>query len=342
MTMATTGNGLTGLANVGNTCYLNSLIQVLSHTRELNEVTQNPDTANKLNKTIEAALLLEWEKLRSLMWSEDCTIAPWGFVNAVRKVAKNKNREFFTMHQQCDIDEFMQFLLSCFHEGLSREVQMSIKGKTKNKRDKLAEKCYTVMKNMHEKDYSELLDIFFGISVTTITGTDKSLYSAIPEPISVINVPIPPGKEHTLASCISHLCRTEDMTGDDKYYHSEKNEYVDAQLKMSYWSLPKVLIIVLKRFTNSNRKIQTPVQIPLEPINMSPLICGYRKEDYKYELYGVCNHAGTALGGHYTATVNTPKGWHNFNDTSITSLDGVSNIVNPTQAYALFFRKVKK
>jgi len=29
--------GLTGLANVGNTCYLNSCMQVLSHTYELND-----------------------------------------------------------------------------------------------------------------------------------------------------------------------------------------------------------------------------------------------------------------------------------------------------------------
>ena len=38
------GNGLTGLANVGNTCYLNSCIQALSHTLELQDAL---DAANK-------------------------------------------------------------------------------------------------------------------------------------------------------------------------------------------------------------------------------------------------------------------------------------------------------
>ena len=35
------GKGLTGLLNIGNSCYINSFVAVLSHTYELNEFLNN-------------------------------------------------------------------------------------------------------------------------------------------------------------------------------------------------------------------------------------------------------------------------------------------------------------
>ena len=59
-------NGLSGLANVGNSCYLNACMQILSHTYELNEFLNNKNYKQKINKNnkIDSILLLEWDKLR--------------------------------------------------------------------------------------------------------------------------------------------------------------------------------------------------------------------------------------------------------------------------------------
>lgn len=56
--------GLTGLANVGNTCYLNSCVQMLSHTYDLNNFLNNKDYKNKLKNKPDTILLIEWDNLR--------------------------------------------------------------------------------------------------------------------------------------------------------------------------------------------------------------------------------------------------------------------------------------
>ena len=42
----------------------------------------------KLNRIPDTLILMEWDKLRKLMWSENCTINPAGFVDSIQKVAK--------------------------------------------------------------------------------------------------------------------------------------------------------------------------------------------------------------------------------------------------------------
>jgi len=79
--------GLSGLANLGNTCFINSCIQVLSHTYELNNFLEQETYKNKLRKKYYSALFLEWDNLRKIMWNENCVVSPGKFIKTIQKVA---------------------------------------------------------------------------------------------------------------------------------------------------------------------------------------------------------------------------------------------------------------
>ena len=107
------GKGLTGLANLGNTCYLNSTMQILSHCYYFNEFIDNVNIDN-LNKLPDSILFSEWKDLKDMMWNKNCTIAPNRFVNCVQKIAASKNIELFSGFAQNDLPEFLMFLFDCF------------------------------------------------------------------------------------------------------------------------------------------------------------------------------------------------------------------------------------
>ena len=95
-------------------------MQLLSHTYELNDFLDNFNK-NKINNNIEAIIFTEWDKLRILMWSENCTIAPWGFIKAVQHVARTKKNNLFSGFMQNDVCEFLLFIIDCLHTWVLKE-----------------------------------------------------------------------------------------------------------------------------------------------------------------------------------------------------------------------------
>jgi ubiquitin C-terminal hydrolase len=337
--------GLTGLANLGNTCFMNAAIQCLSHTYEFSHFLDTIDYRTLLTKKPESLLIVEWDELRQLMWKENCIISPGGFLSNVQRIAKLKDKQIFTGFAQNDLPEFVMFLIDCFHNAIQREVIIKISGTVKDTKDELALSCYTMMKNMYQKEYSELLDIFYGIHVSMIADMSGAVLQSTPEPFFMLNLPIPAldaTRTPTLLDCMEAYTLPEHLTGDNQWYNDKTKEKQDVLKRILFFNLPKVLIIDLKRFDNRMRKNNVLVDFPLDGLDLSPYVIGYKKEHFVYELYGVCNHMGNAFGGHYTAFVKNANGkWYHFNDTRVQEVPDASKVIT-NQAYCFFYRKKNK
>jgi ubiquitin carboxyl-terminal hydrolase 8 len=363
--------GITGLANLGNTCFANACLQCLSHTYELNSFLSKGEGEYKkhLNNKPESVLLVEWDDLRKLMWSQNCIISPGRFINTIQRIAKITNRDLFTGWSQNDLPEFLLFLFDSFHNALTREVIMDIKGNIKTKKDEMGKVCYEMMKNQYTKDYSEFLNIFFGIHVSVLTNVndnnksknhtniveDANYLSIRPEPFMIIHLPIPSKEELsirsrdmnlTLFDCFDKHCESELLQGENAWFNEKENKKHDVNKKLLFWSLPNIMIIDIKRFittmTGKSKKNQQFIDIPIQNVDFSKYVEGYGKEGYIYDLYAICNHHGQIDGGHYSATIKNANGkWYNFNDTQVTEISINDNIISGNTPYCLFYRKKK-
>jgi ubiquitin carboxyl-terminal hydrolase 8 len=333
--------GLSGLGNLGNTCFINSCMQVLSHTYELNYFLEQETYKKKLKNNYDSILLLEWDNLRKIMWTNNCVISPGKFIKTIQKIAEIKGLEMFTGFSQNDLPEFLLFIIDSFHTSLSREIKMTISGKPENVTDKIAIQCFEMIKNMYSKEYSEIWNLFYAVHISEILNLETGKQVKItPEPYFMIDLPIPENnKLPSLIDCFNHYVEGEVLEGDNAWYNEEIKEKINIRKKIQFWSFPNILVIDFKRFNNSSQKNQILITFPLDDLDLSNYVIGYKKDIYKYELYGVCNHSGGVMGGHYTAYVKNANGkWYHFNDTTVSEV-GLPDSIVSSKAYVLFYRK---
>ena len=330
--------GLSGLQNLGNTCFINSCMQILSHTYELNEFLTRPN--NRFNKNPESILLFEWNNLREMLWSSNCTICPEKFIKTIQAVAEYKNITIFSGFSQNDLPEFLIFIINSFHMSLSRKVMMSINGNPENDKDAIALKCFEMIKDIYSKEYSEIWNLFYGTHISQIkdieTGHVKSMK---PEPYFMINLPIPDNnKSPSLYDCFDLYTENELLDGENQWNNETTGSKECVHKSTVFWSFPTILIIDLKRVNSKNVKTTTLVSFPINNLNLSKYSIGYKNTSYMYDLYGICNHTGNSMGGHYTAYIKNANGkWYHFNDHIVSEIPD-SQIITP-KAYCLFYRK---
>ena len=331
-----------GIVNIGNTCFMNTIIQILCQLPEINGFMEtSPDLHSQ---AVEKPIFDQWIDIWK--WIQDPEvpqkIVPRGFLNAFVKVAQQKKQTIFSYGSQCDTIEFLQFFIDCLHECLKRPMNITINGECQTEIDKLAVKCYTSWKEAHENDYSIFKDLFNGISVSSIVSEDgHTTHSHMCEIFFTLDLSVSQGttKYKSLEECLDVFTEAEVMEGENAWYNDNTKTYENVRKQILFWNLPTVLVFCLKRFSIDGTSKEThPIQFPLT-LDMGKYVCGYNRTQHQYELYGICNHFGNVYKGHYTNFVKTIEGnWFHCNDEIIHKIENPAQLQSP-HAYCLFYRK---
>jgi ubiquitin C-terminal hydrolase len=320
-------------------------MQVLNHTYELNEFLDSDNFKRFLKKKLDDAIIAtEWNDLRNVMWSGNGVVTPTKFVHNIHRIAAIKHKEIFTGFAQNDMPEFLLFIIECIHNSISRSVNMRISGNAENKTDEMAVKCYEMLKSTYLREYSEIMELFYGVYVNEIVSLDGSKHHVMkPETYFMLDLPILDGNRLAshLYECFDMFSKEEIVEGENAWLNEATGQKEDIKKKLSFWNFPKILVIALKRFTPDGQyKINQPIEFPVEePLDLSKYVRGYNPSSYQYDLFGVCNHMGGPTGGHYTAFVkNAENKWCHYNDRSVENVANIRDLVTP-MAYCLFYRK---
>lgn len=329
---------LCGLSNLGNTCFLNTVVQCLTYTPKLSQILK----ANLSNKdNVDTLITREWIELQNILHSNASIVTPTRFVKIVHFVAKSKKMLMFSGYTQNDTSEFLFFLFDSFHASISRSVKINVNQKYKSiyQDEKLIDACCEWMQSNYHNDYSELKIEFNGIQVYRMYDTyGKHIQDNI-ESFFILHLPIPEKPNNTIYDCLDLYTVDEHLKGDDMWYNSNTKTKMEVTRKLFFFSLPSILIIDLKRFNNQLKKNTKMIDIPIDHLDLSKyMIESLDKRTYIYELYAMCNHNGNIFCGHYTAYVKHNQSWYHLNDNKCTYIENIQSCIS-NKNYCLFYRK---
>tara|TARA_Y100000593_G_C4281816_1_gene323189 strand:- start:481 stop:1506 length:1026 start_codon:yes stop_codon:yes gene_type:complete len=338
-----------GLRNLGNTCYMNSIIQCIRYSQILS--TDNDDFINnciKTEKRNEFSLMREWLRLQKNFMIENDT----GCVNPInfyKSFALNISKSEYTFvgFEQNDAGEFITILFDLLHKCLKYKIKLSVQGDIQNNLDRIAVDSINYWKKFFENEYSYLVQSTYSqlLSITSCTKCDYSARNH--DPIQIVTLHIKPNFE-TIYDMLSHYTSVETLDSNNSWKCDKCQNNVNPEKKIVFWNLSDVLIIQIKRYDSNLRKIDQHISFPTI-LNMGKFCMNYNEQSMTYKLCSMSIQSGSLNGGHYYAICNTnvkntnvaKKGkdkWKVFNDSRVFDISE-SDMMNQ-KPYCLFYKRI--
>ncbi|CAO2578961.1 Ubiquitin carboxyl-terminal hydrolase 8 [Lemmus lemmus] len=334
------GPALTGLRNLGNTCYMNSILQCLCNAPHLADYFNRNCYQDDINRSNllghKGEVAEEFGIIMKALWTGQYRyISPKDF-----KVTIGKINDQFAGSSQQDSQELLLFLMDGLHEDLNKaDNRKRHKEENNDHLDdfKAAEHAWQKHKQLNESIIVALFQGQFKSTVQCLTCHKKSRTF---EAFMYLSLPLASTSKCTLQDCLRLFSKEEKLTDNNRFYCSHCRARRDSLKKIEIWKLPPVLLVHLKRFSYDGRwkqKLQTSVDFPLENLDLSQYVIGPKNSLKKYNLFSVSNHYGGLDGGHYTAYCKNAarQRWFKFDDHEVSDISVSS--VKSSAAYILFY-----
>ena len=327
---------INGLTNLGNTCYINSVLQSICLNEDFCYFLLSDKYKKKLPKHYQNIFFSNFIKTLRAMYEVKKIIAPISLIKSLDSEIEN-----FNIHFQQDAMEILTLILDKVDTILSREVNVKIKQLENT--DELTLNSKKNWSNFLQKNYSEVKKYYYS-QLCSVTKCSCSYESIVFEPAMnlALSLPIQSDEQSIhLNDCLQNMIAEEIMDGDNQYHCSKCNNKCDAIKKLFVKIIPSHLIIQLKRFTYTedyqSRKLNNFVDYPFE-LDISSIVYDGMKRDCRYRLYSVINHIGNFGDGHYFTFSRVGEKWYCFNDENVEEV-GEPSISNK-YAYILFYKKI--
>ncbi|KAJ7215547.1 hypothetical protein GGX14DRAFT_443055 [Mycena pura] len=326
--------GRRGLLNLGQTCFMNVVLQSFIHNPLLRNYFLSDKHNSRQCKIEEDCTCCEMDKLFAEIFSGEA--APYGPITFLATTWR-KSAELSGYAQQ-DAHEFFISTLNHIHSTSRGSTNVSCNciihstfaGQLQS--DVVCERCGNVTSTV-----DPMLDI------------SLELRGRAGEAVS---------GENTLAACLRRYTQPEKL-GPKQYSCAKCGKAAhEASKRLSIRKLPPVLSFQFKRFEQktekgATRKIDARIRFPAA-LNMAPyttlVMKAAEKENgsptfayhgpaamYEYDLFAVINHEGQMNNGHYTNYARFEDEWYRFDDDKVTSVS--LSAVLGSSAYMCFYVK---
>ncbi|XP_017019957.1 ubiquitin carboxyl-terminal hydrolase 38 [Drosophila kikkawai] len=369
-------NARVGLVNLGNTCYMNSVLQALAMTSDFSRQILLIECDSLLLKKVQQQIALMHHSMRY-------ELTPSRVLDATRPPG-------FMPGLQQDSSEFLGHLLDLLHEQeikssssetapkpgdelLSEEIVTSGVIPYNSNDHELSSGCSSANKTapnppatptkgtngssqqgLSPKLASTIDKTFAGKLSTTYRCLSCGWESRNEDSFRELQLSFPDVKDdcgatnYSVQDLIEYFCSPEKLDGDNQYHCPCCKKHCDGERHIGVTQAPRNLILTLKQFkydqkyhyrTKLMHKVFHDESVTVKMCATDSL---QEMSTVHYDLYAGVVHSGFSMdSGHYfTFAADQSKNWYKFNDNLVTHSqpEEMHNLTSPNTPYILFYK----